>query len=130
MRALASVLVVALLAGGIYYFYIRRLPMAAEGTAATQAISLTGVQNDLLSIAQAERTYMVQNGNCGSMDELVSSGALAVSKPVRAGYTYVIECSGGNFTVTASHAPAPAGAQGVRYPAMTIDQTMQVRQSD
>lgn len=130
MRALASVLVVALLAGGIYYFYVRRMPTVAEGTAATQAISLTGVQSDLLSIAQAERMYMVQNGNCGSMGELVSSGALAVSKPGRDGYTYSVECSGSNFSVTASHAPVPAGVQGVRYPTMTIDQTMQVRQND
>jgi hypothetical protein len=131
MRALASLLVAALLVGGIYYVYVRRMPAAAPGTAPTQAISLTGVKSDLLAIGQAERLFIIQSGHCGSLEELVSSGALAFSRPGRDGYDYAVECSGADFTITARHpAPPPAGVTGVRYPTMTLDQTMEFHESD
>lgn len=131
MRALASLLVAALLIGGIYYVYVRRMPTAAPGTAATQAISLTGVKSDLLGIGQAERVFIIENGRCGSLDELVSNGALAFSRPGRDGYEYAVDCSGADFSVTARHpAPPPSGVTGVRYPTMTLDQTLDLRQSD
>lgn len=127
MRALAGLVVALLLVGGIYSFYVKRMPTAAEGTASTQAISLTGVQTDLLQIAQSERTYMISNGRCASLDELISSRTVSISRPERDGYTYTIECSGAEFTITARHAPAPGGSP-VRYPALRADQTLQVRE--
>lgn len=125
MRALAGLVVALLLVGGIYYFCAKRMPTAAEGTASTQAISLTGVQADLLQIAQGERAYMTLNGRCASLDELVSSRTVLVARPERDGYTYTIECSGAEFTVTARHAP---GGSAVRYPPLRADQTLQVRE--
>ncbi|MGA2484158.1 MAG: hypothetical protein ABSF92_13705 [Candidatus Acidiferrales bacterium] len=131
MRAFASVLVAALIIGGIYYVYVRRLPTAAPGTAPTQAISLTGVQSDLLAIGQAERVYIVQNGRCGSLEELVSTGALAFTRPGREGYAYAVDCSGSDFTVTARHpGRPPAGVTGVSYPTMTLDSTLEIHRSD
>lgn len=129
MRGLASLVVVVLLVGGIYYFYVKRMPTAAEGTAPTQVISLTGVQNDLLQIAQGERTYIALNGHCTSLDELLSTQTISMARTRRDGYSYSVECSGTNFTATARHAPAPAGSP-VRYPALVVDQTLQVRQTD
>lgn len=127
MRALASIVVALLFVGGIYYFYVKRMPTAAEGTSSTQAISLTGVQTDLLQIAQGERTYLTANGRCASLDELISSGTVSMARLDRDGYTYTIECSGEEFTVTARHAPAPGGST-VRYPALQADQALQVRE--
>lgn len=129
MRALASVLVAALIIGGIYFFYVKRMPTAAEGTAPTQAISLTGVQSDLLQIAQAERAHIAQDGQCASLSELISSQSMTMSRTERDGYTYSVECAGTNFTVRAEHAPAPAGSP-IRYPGYAIDQTMQVREAN
>ena len=130
MRALVGLVVIAALVLGVYYFSLKRLPAGEGGGPATQSISLTGVRGDLLSIAQAERMYIAQNSGCGSMDNLVSSGTLSVARPGRDGYTYSIDCSGGggNFTIAARHAPAPADAPALHYPTMVIDQTMQVRQ--
>jgi len=132
MRALVGLVVVAALALGVYYFYLKRLPAGEGGGPATQSISLTGVQGDLLSIAQAERMYIAQNSRCGSMGDLVSSGTLSFARPGRDGYTYSIDCSGGagNFTIAARHAAAPADATALHYPTMVIDQTMRVRQLD
>lgn len=135
MRALMGIVVAAGLALGIYYFYLKGLPAANHGTLATQSISLTGVKNDLIAIAQAERLYIAQNGSCASLDMLTSSGSLSPTSPVlskagRDGYTYAVNCSGANFTITASHAGSPAGAPTIHYPGMSIDQTMEIHQSD
>jgi len=126
MRALALVLVAALILFGVYQFYLKKMPTADAGTASTQAISLTGVRMDLLQIAQAERASMAQNSNCVSLDELISSGSLSMSRSGRDGYTYEVKCTGGaDFQVVGRHAPAPEGSP-IRYPVLAIDSSMQV----
>ena len=124
MRALVAILVAAAVVFGVYHYYFKKMPTSDEGTAPTQAISLTGVRTDLLQIAQAERAYIALNGQCASLELLTSSNSLALSRPERDGYTYSIECSGGDFSVTARHAPAPAGSP-IRNPTLAIDQSMQ-----
>jgi hypothetical protein len=125
MRGLAAILVAAAVLFGVYHYYFKKMPVTDEGTAPTQAISLTGVRSDLLQIAQAERGYIALNGHCASLDELISSNSLSVPRTGRDGYTYAVECSGGEFTATARHLPAPAGSS-IRYPNLAIDANMQV----
>lgn len=127
MRALVAILVACAVAFGVYEYSLKRMPVTDQGTAPTQAISLTGVRGDLLQIAQAERGYIALNGHCATLDELISSNSLSMSRPEREGYTYSTECSGGDFTVTARHAPAAEGSP-IRYPMLAIDQNMQVRE--
>jgi hypothetical protein len=127
MKALAGLLVAVAVAFGIYYYSLKKMPSTDEGTAPTQAISLTGVRSDLLQIAQAERGNVALNSKCASLDELISSGALTMNKKERDGYTYEVSCSGSDFTVTAEHAPAPAGSP-IRYPKLAVDGTMQVQE--
>jgi hypothetical protein len=127
MKIFVSLLVAVGFLWGVYLLYLKKIPTAAEGTASTQAISITGVRMDLLQIAKAERTSIGVDGHCMSMDELLTSGSMSMSRPEREGYTYSVECSGNDFTATAHHAPAPAGSS-IRYPNMAIDQSMQVRE--
>jgi hypothetical protein len=127
MRALAMVVAAAAILFGVYEYYLKRMPTAEQGTASTQAISLTGVRGDLLQIGQAERAYIALNGHCASLEELLSSNSLTMSRPERDGYSYAVECSGGSFAATARHAPAAAGSP-IRYPSFAIDQTMQVHE--
>jgi len=127
MRALAGLLVAVGIGCGIYVYFLRKMPTTDQGTAATQAISLTGVRGDLLLIAQAERGSMALNSKCLPLDELISSGALTVSRKERDGYTYDLNCSGSDFQVTAEH-PAALEGSGIRYPKLAIDSTMQVRE--
>jgi hypothetical protein len=127
MRALAVVLVAAILLFGVYEYYLKRMPFTDEGTAPTQAISLTGVRSDLLEIAQAERGNIALNGKCASLDELISSGALTMNRKERDGYTYEVSCSGSDFQAIAGHRAAAEGS-GIRYPRLAIDSTMQVRE--
>ena len=112
---------------GIYQYSLKKMPTSDQGTAPTQAISLTGVRGDLLQIAQAERSFTALNDHCASLDELLSSNSITMQRPERDGYSYAVQCSGGDFTVTARHPAAPDGSP-IRYPALAIDQTMQVRE--
>jgi len=111
----------------VYHFYMKSMPATDSGTAPTQAISLTGVRTDLLQIADAEHGYIATNGHCASLDELISSNSISMTRTERDGYSYAIECSGGDFTATARHLPAPAGSP-IRYPNLAIDSGMQVRE--
>ena len=128
MRVLAAMLVCAGIAYGIYQYSLKQMPVSDAGTASTQAISLTGVRGDLLQIAQAERSFTALNDHCASIDELISSNSLAMRRPERDGYSYTVQCSGGDFTAIARHPAAPASSP-IRYPTLAIDQTMQVRET-
>ena len=127
MRAFALVLVAAAILFGVYEVYLKKMPTSDPGTAATQAISLTGVRSDLLQIGQAERANIALNGKCASLDELISSGAMSMSRTSRDGYTYQVNCSGSDFQVVAEHPPATPGS-GIRFPKLAIDGTMQVQE--
>jgi hypothetical protein len=126
MRALVALLVFAGVAFGIYQYSLKKMPTTDPGTAPTQAVSLTGVRGDLLQIAQAERSFQALGDHCATIDELISSNSLTMRQPERDGYTYTVQCgSAGNFTATARHAPAPQNSP-IRYPTLSVDQTMQV----
>ena len=126
MRALAALLVFAGVAFGIYEYSLKSMPTTDQGTAPTQAISLTGVRGDLLQIAQSERSFLALNDHCANIDELISTNSITMRQPERDGYTYTLDCgAAGNFKAIARHAPAPADSP-IRYPTLSIDQTMQV----
>jgi hypothetical protein len=126
---MVGLLFAALIAIGIYYYYLKQAA-PAPGMVATQAITTTGVEMDLNAIAQAERTYFAQNGSYADLGQLTSSGALTMARSGLDGYTYSIETSGNGFTVTARHSDNPAanGVAPLHYPALSIDQTMQMHQ--
>jgi len=124
-----GLLFAALIAVGAYYYFAMQAA-PGRGMVVTQAITTTGVEMDLNSIAQAERTYYAQNGSYADLGQLTSSGALTMTRSGRDGYTYSIETSGAGFTVTARHTDAPPvqGVPPVHFPALSIDQTMQLHQ--
>lgn len=124
MRALIGLLVALAVAVGFYYFYFQTSKPGGEGASAVQAISTTAVKNDLIAIANAERRYFTQKGAYATLDELIESSELKMEKPRRENYVYSVESSGNIFTVTARY----DGPPGLRYPTLTIDQTMQIRE--
>lgn len=133
MKGLIGIMVTAAIGLG---FYMYTLKQAAPGTGmvATQNISLVGVKNDLVSIAQAERMYYTQNGSYTDLSTLASSGTMNITRTSRDGYTYSAETSGNTFTVTATYTPPPvenpAGVTPPHFPTFTIDQSMEVHQLD
>jgi hypothetical protein len=133
MTGLISILVTAALGVGMYLYFLKQAA-PAPGMVATQAISMTGVKNDLIAIAQAERMYFVQNGSYADLATLASSGTMNITRTSRDGYTYSVDSSGAGFTVTANYtAPPlemPARVAPPHFPTFTIDQTMEVHQGD
>jgi competence protein ComGC len=125
MRGLGSMvglLVVALIAMLAYKFYFSQAH-SPETATPVQTVNLVGVKNDLIAIAQAERAYGIEHGSFVSLDELISSGAVTMTKSNRAGYTYDIETSSDGFHVVA-HCPTATMPGCSNY---TVDQTMEVR---
>lgn len=128
-----SLLIAALIAVGGLMLYLKQAA-PGPGMVATQAISTTGVQNDLIGIAQAERMYFTQNSTYVDLATLESSGTMNITRDGRDGYTYTAEATSSGFTVTARHTapppPMPAGVAPPRWPTYTIDQTMEIHQGD
>lgn len=122
-----SLLVTLGISMGVYYMYLKQATPAG-GAVATQAISTVGVEMDLNAIAQAERGYMAQNGSYATLDQLVSSGDLTMTRTGRDGYTYTVDASGTSFTATAKWAPQTSAQETLHYPTFAVDQTYQVHQ--
>lgn len=124
MRSLVALLVTLVIGYLIYRSFItQQLPKEDGGGSPVSAISATGVKNDLIAIAQAERAWFAEHGSYASLSELTSSGALTMTRSGRDGYTYSVDTQAGGFTVTARYSgpitPPPSG--------FLIDQSMQVR---
>ena len=124
MRAVLGVAAILVAAAITLFIYKNSLTQSQAAGAATpqQTIDVVGVKNDLLAIAQAERAYQAEHGSVGSLDELVSSGAMSMRKSGRGGYSYGVESAGDGFRVTAH---CPGGLSGCTN--YVVDQTMEVR---
>jgi hypothetical protein len=118
-----SLLVVALIAALMYKFYFAQSGSGSEVRTPTQTIDTIGVKNDLVAIGQAERIYQAQHSSYASIDDLVSSGAMAIKKSGRDGYTYDVQFSTDTFRVSAA-CPAATSPGCTNY---SIDQNMEVQ---
>lgn len=132
MKGLIGLLITSVIAIGIYYFYLKQAA-PGPGMVATQTITLTGVENDLMAIAQAERMYYSQNGSYADIATLTSSGTMTMSRTGRDGYAYSVDTSSSGFTVTAHYTSPVSVPQGVtppHFPTLSIDQTMEIHQTN
>lgn len=133
MKGLVSLLIVAAIGMGLYMYTLKEAA-PGKGMVVTQNISLTGVQTDLMAIAQAERMYYAQNGSYADLDTLASNGTMNITRTSRDGYTYSVEASGNSFTATARYTAPPVempiGVAPPRWPTFTVDQTMEIHQGD
>jgi hypothetical protein len=133
MKGLVGLLITASIGMAIYMYSLKQAA-PGPGMVVTQNISMVGVKNDLVAIAQAERMYYTQNGSYADLPTLSSSGTMNIARTSRDGYTYSADPSANSFTVTATYtAPPvsnPAHVTPPHFPTFTIDQTMEVHQID
>ena len=109
------------------WFYMRQGQAAASaGTNnPTAAIDLTGVRNDLLAMAQAERSHAAMKGGYASLDDLRSQGDLTMSRSSRGPYNYSSEVSDTSFRFLATY----SGPENSGMPrSLSIDQSMEISQ--
>ena len=107
-----------------FYLYTQQAQTASQGTAnPRQTIDVTGVKNDLIAIAQAERRYYATEARYASIDELRTHGDISMPTNARGPFTYSAEVSETGFRIVATYAgaPGPDAAQN-----LSIDETMQI----
>jgi hypothetical protein len=128
-RALGFVGSVVTMAIGMYIYslQIKTLTPGAGSSSPSgspeEVTTITGVKNDLIGIANAERVYQVSQGKYGSLDELISGNYLTI-KGERPPYVYGVELNSGGFRATATRTTKGAPSQ------LWITEAMQVQASD
>jgi hypothetical protein len=119
---LATVITMAI---GVYFYslQIKTMTPAAGPSNAGEVANITGVKNDLISIANAERGYLASQGKYASLDELTSGNYITIHGE-RPPYVYDVETSSEGFRATATRTTKGAPAQ------LWITEAMQVQASD
>jgi hypothetical protein len=118
-------LIVVVAAGAYIYMRQTQSTMAGGTTSPTATVDLIGVKNDLLAIAQAERSHAALQGGYVSLDALRSGGDLSMAGNNRGPYNYSAEISESAFRIVATYTgPVNSGMPST----LSIDQTMQVSQ--
>jgi hypothetical protein len=120
-RALGFISAIIVVGIGLYIYMQQVQTVTPVGSIPQTTIDVTGVQNDLLAIAQAERRYWATNTRYASLAELGANGDIEV--PTRAHYTYSAEAGETEFRIIATYSgPDPTAPKRI-----TVDQTMALR---
>jgi hypothetical protein len=107
----------------IYSVQVRTLTPTTGNGNSEEVATITGVKNDLISIANAERGYLASQGKYASLDELIGGNYITI-KGERPPYVYDVSTIDGSFRATATRTTKGAPAQ------LWITETMQVQASD
>jgi hypothetical protein len=107
----------------IYSLQVKTLTPDAGNGNPEEVATITGVKNDLIGIANAERGYLASQGKYASLGELTSGNYLTI-KGERPPYVYDVEVMDGSFRATATRTTKGAPAQ------LWITENMQVQASD
>jgi hypothetical protein len=113
---------VLIVVGIVGYLYMQQVQTVTPGGIVPQTtIDVTGVRNDLMAMANAERRYWASNTRYASLEELGANGDIEI--PTRAHYSYSIDAGETNFKITATYSgPDPKAPQR-----LSVDETMTLR---
>ena len=125
-RAFGFLTLIVVVAAGAYIYMRQTQSVMTAGTSSpTATVDLIGVRNDLLAIAQAERSHAALQGSFVSIDALRSGGDLTMQRNNRGPYNYSSEISDSGFRIVATY----SGPENSGMPlSLSIDQTMQITQ--
>ena len=127
-RILGLIGMVVALAVGMY-IYAKQAQSSSEAAGVSNpkaTVNITGVRSDLMTIAQGERGYFASEGKYASLDELISSRSITVSRE-RLPYRYEVETSGTGFRVIAK---CPAGDASGGPTQLSVDENMEFHTSE
>jgi len=125
-RAFGFLTLIVVVAAGAYIYMRQTQGTMTAGTGSpTATVDLIGVRNDLLAIAQAERSHAASQGTFISIEALRSQGELTMERNNRGPYNYSAEISDSSFRIVATY----SGPENSGMPrTLSIDQTMQISQ--
>ncbi len=125
-RVLGFVSLLVVLAAGMYIYKQQIVGTSAPGGATANpraTIDVTGVRNDLVAMANAERRRFASDGKYVDISDLISNGDISMQKPNRGPFSYSSSISDTGFRITASYSgDDPNVARSI-----SIDETMQIR---
>ncbi len=113
MGRIFGFLSVIIVMGAGMYIYSRQAQSSSAALGANSpkaAINITGVRTDLMTIAQAERGYFALEGKYASLDELIASHSLSVTRQ-RPPYTSVLRIPTTLRPAAAASASSPPAPQ-------------------
>jgi hypothetical protein len=115
---------IIVLGAGLYIYSIQlQGTPSTNGADTAETANIVGVKNDLISIANAERGYFIQQQKYASLDELISANYITIQKQ-RIPYIYDVQTTSSGFRATATRDRVGAPIQ------LWIDETMQVQSSN
>ena len=125
MRDTAGIAGLLIALGASYYVYHAALTRSGPGGAMEhpqEQIDVIDIKSNLLTIGQAERTYLNAHGAYGTIEQLQQDGPPSIGADNR-GYVFSAVPNGAtSFTVTATQTePNKAG-----WPTLVITEAMQV----
>jgi hypothetical protein len=121
-----SVVIVMAIGMYIYSKQVQSTSAAAGANSPQAAINITGVRNDLISIATAERRYYATEAKYASLDDMISTNYITVARQ-RPPYTYEVQISSSGFRVVATR----TGNSAAGAPAqLSVDENMEFQQSE
>jgi hypothetical protein len=127
MKAIVGLLglVIALGIGAYVYTHSAKSAADAAGGAGSpkMAIDVTGVKNDLIAFANAEKQQYALEGKYLSLDDLRAKGT-SIPSDHRGRFAYTAEIGDTDFRIVATYGGEPISGAPTR---LSIDQTMQVK---
>jgi hypothetical protein len=124
-RAFGFISLIVVVGIGAYIYMRQTQSVMSAGSNPTATVDLIGVRNDLLAIAQAERSHAAARGSYVSIEALRSQGDLTMTRDNRGPYNYSAEITDTSFRIVATYSgPASSGMPQT----LSVDQTMQVSQ--
>jgi hypothetical protein len=124
-RAFGFIVLIVAVGVGVYLYTHQAQSVAPIGSNNPRATAdLIGVKNDLLAIAQAERSHNALHGDYISIDDLRSQGELTMPRSNRGAYSYSAEVSESSFRIVATY----SGSDPALPRMLSVDQGMEIRQ--
>jgi hypothetical protein len=121
-RAFGFIAILMVMAFGMYYYTTAAKVVSPAHGVPQATVEITGVEQDLLAIANAERRFNATNAKYVSLDELISSGELQMPRTTRGPYSYSVDVSGTSFVAKAHASNPPQGAPTE----LSVDDSMRV----
>jgi hypothetical protein len=124
-KVLGFVGLLLVMATGLYLYKQQIVQTSAPGGSQTSpraTIDVTGVRNDLIALASAERRRMASDGKYVDLADLISNGDVSMQTPTRGPFSYSSSVSDTGFKITATYAGSDPGVPK----SLSIDETMQL----
>ena len=101
IRSIGLIGTVIVAAIGAYVYLGQMKEMSPDGKTPETKVNVIGIQNDLLSMANAEKRYQVTNSKFASLEDLRTNSDIQV--PSRKDVRYSVDVRGDHFRITATY---------------------------